>query len=166
MWIQKQSLKFNQKDTYMFKSYINNFKEEDPEFTVEYGSSFLSTVNKKFIETNCHAIIHGDDYMLVSKRSYLIGVISYNKYSNAYYFFPSTSACNLAIINLIELTFLYLVNKEEKSKFSFISSDPLIQKQISFYFNNYINEYSLCVVDLKEDKLKQIKNKYDQVLWN
>jgi hypothetical protein len=117
-----------------------------------------------FIEQDCKAqIFNNTDWFLVSKNTYLIGIVSYNAKYNTYYFFTSQSACRLSIVNLLELTLTYLVNKNSPEVFHFYTDNSIIRVRISLYFIE--DTHDLLLSNLKQEKVQYFLTKYDQVQW-
>lgn len=153
----------------MLKTYINNFVESDPEFTVQYGSLSVFVQNGVFIKESCKAAINRDnceDFLLISKNQYLIGVVVYEKYSNSYLMYPSKNACVFSIVNLIEITLLYLTGINTQDCFNFLTLNSIADQKIYTYFNDQSNTTTnLNLEHLKQDKLDKILKRYDQLLW-
>ena len=74
---------------------LNRLKTEDPEFEVTKGTELVLKTNSTFILNNCLVTFNLKEiknFYLVSKNSYLIGVVVQPSLDN-FVFFPSQTAC-------------------------------------------------------------------------
>lgn len=150
----------------LIKTYKNNYLDQDPEYTVQYGSLSLYQQNKIFLKHACSFNNENtEDFLLISKASYLVGAIEV--VNNSYIFYPSKFACSLSIINLLELLILYINNTFDKDyTFSLITNHTLLANKVSFYLETPTDLlYNLSIKDFKQFKLENLDSKYDMVLW-
>lgn len=150
----------------LIKTYKNNYLNEDPEYTVQYGSLAVYQQNSVFLKNACSFLNDTtEDFLLISKSNYTIGAIEVNK--NTFIFYPSKFACSLSVINLFELLILYIKNTFTNDfVFSLVTNNTTLSTKISFYLENSNNLlYNLTLKDFKQFKLENLDSKYDMVLW-
>lgn len=150
----------------LIKTYKNNYLNEDPEYTVQYGSLAVYQQNSVFLKNACSFNKEGtEDFLLISKGTYLVGVVEV--VDNTFIFYPSKFACSLSIINLFELTLLYITNTfPDTFIFSLVTTNTLLSTKISYYLVDHTPLlYNLTIKDFKQFKLDTLYSKYDMVLW-
>ena len=147
---------------------LNKLKSEDSEFEVVKGNALVLKTNATFILKNCLAIINLSvikSFYLVSKNNYLIGVFV-ELSDSLFTFFPSQTACRLAIINLVELCLYKLIKESTNANFSLDIKNIVAANIISFYFIADTQNLTNCnLSNLKTDKVTQILKRYDQSVW-
>ena len=147
---------------------LNRLKTEDPEFEVTKGTELVLKTNSTFILNNCLVTFNLKEiknFYLVSKNSYLIGVVVQPSLDN-FVFFPSQTACNLAIINLIELCIYKLIKEDFQLKFQLHLKNINAINIVNFYFISDTDKLLNCNLNnLKHEKITQILKRYDQTIW-
>lgn len=150
----------------LLKTYKHNYLNDDPEFTVQYGSKAIYNQNQVFLKNACSFNKEDtEDFLLISKGTYLVGVVEV--IDNTFRFYPSKFACSLSVINLFELLILYIKNTFTNDfVFSLVTNNTILSNKISFYLENSNNLlYDLTLKDFKQLKLENLDSKYDMVLW-
>lgn len=150
----------------LIKTYKNNYVDEQPDYTVQYGSLSVYQQNSVFLKNACSFLNDStEDFLLMSKGNYTIGAVEVNK--NIFRFYPSRFACSLSVINLFELLILYIKNTFTNDfVFSLVTNNTILSTKISFYLENSNNLlYGLTLKDFKQLRLENLDSKYDMVLW-